>query len=55
MVAQAFNPNTQETETGGSLWVQGQSSLQERVPGQALKLQRNPVSKKKTKEEKISK
>lgn len=29
-----FNPNIQETEVGGSLWVQGQPGLQ--VPSQAV-------------------
>ena len=38
----AFNPSTQEAETGESLGVQGQPGL---VLGQAPKLQRNPVSK----------
>ena len=41
----AFNPSTQEAETGESLGVQGQPGL---VLGQAPKLQLNPVSKKKT-------
>jgi hypothetical protein len=28
MVTQAFNPSTQEAETYGALWVQGQPGLQ---------------------------
>ena len=32
-------------EAGRSLWVRGQPGLQELVPGQAPKLQKNPVSK----------
>jgi hypothetical protein len=28
MMAHAFNPRTQEAETGGSLWVRGQPGLQ---------------------------
>ncbi|CAO2608147.1 hypothetical protein LEMLEM_LOCUS13677 [Lemmus lemmus] len=35
-----FNPSTQEAETGGPTW------STEQVPGQAPKLQENPVSKK---------
>ena len=50
VVAYAFNPNTWEAEAGGSLWVLGQPGLQELVPGQAPKLQRNPVSKNKKRE-----
>ena len=38
MAAHSFNPNTQETEAGKSLWVQGQPGLQELVPVQAQKL-----------------
>jgi hypothetical protein len=34
VVAYAFHPNTQETETSGSLRVQGQPGLQ-RVPGKS--------------------
>ena len=45
MVVHAFNPSTQEAEAGGSLLLQGQPGLQELVPEQAPKLQRNPVSK----------
>ena len=40
----AFNPNTGEAGAGKSLCVQGQPDLQELVPGQAPKQQRNPVS-----------
>ena len=49
VVAHTFNPSTQEAEAGESLWVQGQPGLQKWVPGQAPKLQRNPVSKKQNK------
>ena len=49
-VARTFNPTTREGEAGGSLWVLGQPGLQELVPGQVPKLQRNPVSKNKTKQ-----
>ena len=35
--AHAFNPSTREAEAGGSLWVRGQSGLQELVPGQEPK------------------
>jgi hypothetical protein len=28
VVVHTFNPSTQEAETGGSLWVQGQPGLQ---------------------------
>lgn len=45
MVAHAFNPSTWEAEAG-------QPGLQELVPGQTPKLQRNPVSKTKTKQQK---
>ena len=45
MIVHAFNPSTKEAETGGSLWVWGHSGLQELIPRQATKLQRNPVSK----------
>ena len=45
MVAHTFNPSTREAVAGGSLWVWGQSGLQELVPGQDPKLQRNPVLK----------
>ena len=38
MVANAFNPNTWEAEAGG---VQGEPGLQELIPEQAPKLQRN--------------
>ena len=44
MEVHAFNPSTQEAEAGESLWVWGQPGLPELVPGQAPKLQRNPVS-----------
>ena len=47
VVVHAFNPNTQEVEAGRSLWVQGQPGLQELVPEQALKLQKNPFLKNK--------
>jgi hypothetical protein len=30
-MAHTFNPRTQEAETGGSLWVQGQPSLQSKL------------------------
>ena len=53
-VAQAFNPSTWEAEVGGSLSSRP-SFLQEQVPGQASKLQRNPVSGKKEKERKKKK
>ena len=42
----AFNPNTQEAEAGGSLSLRPDWST-EQVPGQAPKLQRNPVLKNK--------
>ena len=51
VVAHSFNTSTQEAEAGGSLCVRGQPGLQEVVPGQNPKLQRNPVSK--TKQNKI--
>ena len=55
MVAGAFNPSTWEAEAGGCLGVRGQPGLQELIPGQAPKLQRNPVmKKKKNKKTKIS-
>ena len=47
VVAYAFNPSSWKAEAGGSLRVQGQTGLQELVPGQAPKLHRNPISKKK--------
>ena len=47
VVAHAFNFSTWEAEAGGS--VQDQPGLQELVPGQARKPQRNPVSKNKNK------
>ena len=50
-----FNPRTQEGEAGGSLCVPGQSGLQELVPGQAPKIQRNPVSKNKKQTKKLKK
>jgi hypothetical protein len=34
MVVHASNLSTQETETGGSLWVQGQPGLQSDFSGQ---------------------
>ena len=46
-VAHAFNLSAREAEAGGSLRVQDQPGLQELVPGQASKLQRNSVSKNK--------
>ena len=52
MVAGAFNPSTWEAEAGGCLGVRGQPGLQELIPGQAPKLQRNPVSKNQTKKKK---
>lgn len=36
-----YNSITQEAEASGSLWVQGQPSLQELVPGQGSRLQKN--------------
>ena len=45
VVVHTFNPSTQDAEAGGSLWVWGQPALQELTPGQAPKLQRNPVLK----------
>ena len=45
MVAHTFNPSTWKAEADGSLWVWGLPGLQELAPGQAPKLQRNPVSK----------
>ena len=48
MVMHVFNPSTLEEEAGGCLWVWGQPCLQELVPGQAPKLQKNPLSKKQT-------
>ena len=48
-VGDTFNPSTREAEAGGSLEVRGQPDLQELVPGQAPKLQRNPVLENKTK------
>lgn len=36
-----YNSNIQEAEASGSLWVQGQPSLQELVPGQGSRLQKN--------------
>ena len=44
-MANTFNPSTQEAEACVSLYVGGQPSLQEKVPGQAPKLQGNTVSK----------
>ena len=46
-VAHAFNPRTPEAGAGGSQKFRGQPGLQELVPGQTPKPQRNPVSKKK--------
>ena len=48
----AFSPSAREAEAGESLWVLGQPGLQELASGQAPKLQRNPVLKNKTKEQK---
>ena len=45
MVTYAFNPSTREAEAGGSEF----KDLLELVPGQAPKLQRNPVIKNTTK------
>ena len=45
VLAHAFNPSTREAEAGVSLWVRGLPGLQELVPGQAPKLQRNNISK----------
>ena len=55
VVAHAFNPSTREAETGGSLGVRGQLGLQELVPGQAPKIQRNTVSKNQKKKKKKKK
>ena len=53
VVAHAFNPSTWEAKASRSLWVQGQPGLQQLVPGQAPKLQRNPVLKKTKQNKKI--
>ena len=52
-MAHAFNHSTWEAEAGISLSVRGQLGLQELVPGQAPKLQRNPVLKNQKKKKKI--
>lgn len=43
--------STQEAKKGGLLRVQDQPGPQELIPGQALKLQRNAISKKNKKDE----
>ena len=49
MVVLTFIPSMQEAEAGGSLWVWGQTSLQELVLGQVPKLWRNSVLENKNK------
>ena len=44
-VAHAFNPTIWEAQAGGSLWVRGQIGLQDLVPEQVPKVQRNLVLK----------
>ena len=46
VVVHAFNPGTWEAEAGGTLWVQCQPGLQELVPGQAPKQDRETLSQK---------
>jgi hypothetical protein len=45
MVVCAFNPSTQETEAGGSLWVQGQLGLQSEFQDSQGYMYRDPVLK----------
>ena len=47
VVTHAFDPSTRGAEASSFLWVRSQPGLQEIVPGQVPKLQKNPVSKKK--------
>ena len=54
MVVHAFNPSTWEVEAGGPLWVWAQPGLQDLVPGQAPKLQRKSIFKKKIKNQNIN-
>ena len=49
VVARPLNPSTQEAETGGSLSYRGEPDLPELVTEQVSIIQRNPVSKNKTK------
>ena len=53
VVVLAFNASIREAEAGRSLRVRGQPCLQEIVPGQVPKLQRN-LSQKTQKEKKLS-
>ena len=51
--AHSSKPSTQEAEAGEFLWVWGKPDLQELVPGQGPKLQRNTASNKQTNKPKI--
>lgn len=52
MMANAFNTNTRETETGGSLWVQGQPDLQSKFHHRLQSYTEKPISKNQNKKRK---